>query len=173
MLDHETTLAEATKRCVKLLSTIKEWMSEDDSEWAIGTKAHSIADVFLTVYLLRVAINKAVLAREVKSRPCLSRSFDKVLELPTPKIANCNIISLPSNGLIRVGLAIGLAVFNGFFVLNGTFGQLGVNVNQDSTLKYFGGSTMTVVGAVWALTSCGRHRLVAFCDRMLDTNKKE
>ena len=171
ILDHKATFAEASKRGVEFLTKVESWMSENKSEWAIGTEDYSLADVFLTVYLYRLALNKAVLAREVKSRPNLALYYDKVLKRPTSKIADCNTINLPSNAVIRLGLGVGLTVLNGIFGV--TLYGLGIKINRDSAPKWFGGFTVSIVSAILGVTTYGRWRLVAFCDQMLGAGKAE
>jgi len=171
LLNHEASFAEASKRGSEFLSKVEAWMSENNSEWAIGTEEYSLADVFLTVYLYRMAINKPVLAREVKVRPNLSLYYDKVLQRPTSKIADCNTINLPPNAVIRLSLGVVLAVLNVMFGL--ALYCLGVDLNRDSVLTWFGGFTASIVSVVLGVTTYGRWRLVAFCNQMLHPGKKE
>ena len=171
VLQQPASLDEASRRMAELLAAVESWMSEHKSEWALGTREYTTADVFLTVLLHRIRLNKAFLAAEVLSRPCLAKYLDKVIHRETSAIANVNSIPLPPNAAIRVGMGLVVGALNVVFYLG--LRLAGVQVGQNNNAwKYFGGFSVAVCAAATAVNWVSRRVLATWADGVLDRAKR-
>ena len=57
---------------------VEEWMNSSGQPFCLGTSEYTQADVFLTVMMVRLAVNKEYFAKEVLGRPKLKAYWEMV-----------------------------------------------------------------------------------------------
>jgi hypothetical protein len=157
-------LEKALKKGSELLSFVEKCMAESNSEWALGTKEYSFADIFLQVYFHRAMINPTFVEKEVRGRPNISKYFDKIVARPSSQEANLKLMTLPSNFTMYAGALFVLSGLNALFYLG--LNQFDVKVDATNTWKFFGAFTIGICAVCKYVCYSADRKLWNFCNDM-------
>ena len=61
-----------------MIELVDGWMKESNSDFALGSKKYTLADVIFTCLLLRLKIDKKFFRKEVKSRAAIKTYWKRM-----------------------------------------------------------------------------------------------